>query len=276
MGIERLGLSDADLDVLAAAMDTTVLQLRADLDRRPWSILDHLEHPGVVQAALEPEDPFRSNVSPFLFFAVLAQQAANDLRGSTYVNEWTGPRQRLPVFDVEPLREFAEAPGRVLFIAQLLAAFARPSALPVPANALDLEDVAAWIEVSVPEDQVTLLRHLGDLALFRSGVLADETGPHAIDATLIERLLHPLRLSADELASLHEHLADAASVSPGIDAMESLGPTWYRAASHADDRGRLSLTVTDIATRFRPARRFLNHLADQYLNPGSVAVGLSI
>ncbi len=276
MGIERLGLSDADLDVLAAAMDTTVLQLRADLDRRPWSILDHLEHPGVVEAAMEPADPFRSNVSPFLFFAVLAQQAANDLRASTYVNEWTGPRQRLPVFDVEPLREFAEAPGRVLFIAQLLAAFARPSALPVPANALDLEDVAAWIEVSVPEDQVTLLRHLGDLALFRSGVLADETGPHAIDATLIERLLHPLRLSADELVSLHEHLADVASVSPGIDAMESLGPTWYRAASNADDRGRLSLTVTDIATRFRPARRFLNHLADQYLDPGSIAVGLSI
>lgn len=276
MGIERLGLSDTDLDVLADALGVTATDLRSDLDRRPWSILDLLQHADVVAAALEPEDPFRSQVSPFLFFAVLAQQAAIDVRSSSYVNEWAGPRQRLPVFDVEPLREFAEGPGRVLFIARLLAGFTHPNDLPVPADALDLADVASWIEVSLPKDRSTLLRHLGDLALFRAGVLADETGSQPMGAELVERLVRPLHLTVDDFNLLLEPLADSATFAPGIEAMESLGPTWYRASRTADDEGSVSALVTDIAARFRPARRFLNHLADRYLDPGPVTIGFSV
>lgn len=271
MGIQRLGLSDEDLELLAEATDRPVDELRSELEARPWSILDLFGHPGVVEAALEPEDPFRVLVSPFLFFAVIAQKAATDLRSTNVVNEWTGPRQRLPVFDVEPLREFSEAPGRVIFLARLLATFCEPRPLPLPVNALDLEDVAAWVEVAEPDDRAHLLAHLGDLALFRSGVLADETGPQSLDRDLLERLLRPLDLTVDDVT-----LGDPASISPGIDAMESLGPTWYRAASEADQRGALSVVVSDIATRFRPARRFLNHLADAYLNPGGATIGCSL
>jgi len=271
MGIERLGLSEDDLELLAEVTDQAVVDVRDELDARPWSILDLLGNPAVVTAALEPEDPFRTQVSPFLFFAVLAQKAATDLRATNVVNEWTGPRQRLPVFDVEPLREFSEAPGRVIFLARLLATFCQPNPLPLPVNALDLEDIAAWIEVAETTDRARLLAHLGDLALFRAGVLADETGPKAIDHDLLERLLRPLSLDADDIL-----VADPASISPGIDAMESLGPTWYRAASDADERGTLTLVVSDIATRFRPARRFLNHVADSYLNPGTATIGFSL
>ncbi len=276
MGIKQFGLSDTDLAVLATAVGTTVTQLESDLDRRPWSILDLLEHPEVVAAALEPDDPFRSQVSSFLFFAVLAQQAANDLRTTSFVNEWAGPRQRLPVFDVEPLREFAEAPARVVFVARLLAAFTHPADLPVPANALDIEDVTAWLEVSGPDDRVTLLRHLGDLALFRAGVLADETGPHSMHPDIVERLLRPLHLGEDDLIALLDLFSGPGSFAPGIEAMENLGATWYRAASSAEDNTRAALTTSDIASRFRPARRFLNHLADRYLDPGAVTIGFSL
>lgn len=271
MGIERLGLSEDDLVLLAGVTDRAVVDLRAELDARPWSILDLLGHSAVVTAALEPEDPFRLQVSPFLFFAVLAQKAATELRSTNVVNEWTGPRQRLPVFDVEPLREFSEAPGRVVFLARLLATFCQPQPLALPVNALDMEDVAAWLEVAEASDRSRLLAHLGDLALFRAGVLADETGPQSLDHDLLTRLLRPLGLDADDIL-----VTDPASISPGIDIMESLGPTWYRAASDADDKGTLSLVVSDIATRFRPARRFLNHLADAYLNPGKATIGFTL
>jgi hypothetical protein len=275
VGTDRLGLSDDDLALVADALAVEAPELRADLDRRPWSILDLLEHPEVVTAVLEPVDPIRSGVSPLLFFAVLAQQAAADLRTTAYVNEWAGPRQRLPVFDVEPLREFTEAPARVLFIAHLLAAFTHPVELPAPVNAFDLEEIAGWIEFSAPQDRVTLLRHLGDLALFRAGVLADETGPRALDVASADRLLRSLHLTSDDEAALRDPLCDPGTFAPGIEAMESLGPTWYRAATEADDRGRVSAVVSDVATRFRPARRFLNHLADRYLDPGSVTVGFT-
>src|SRR5215471_16547002 len=44
--------------------------------------------------------------SPFLTFAVAVQRTAHDLQGSSYVPEWSGPRQRLPVFDGGVLAAF--------------------------------------------------------------------------------------------------------------------------------------------------------------------------
>ncbi len=273
MGIERLGLSDKDLELLAAASDQSADVLRADLERRPWSVLDLLALPSVVEAALEPADPFRMQVSPFLFFAVLVQTTADDLRTSTVINEWTGPRQRLPMFDVEPVREFADAPGRVIFVARLLASFARPVELPVPANAFDLSDLACWLDAAMPDDRPILLGHLGDLALFRAGILADKTGARGVDQDLLLTLARQLELSDEEI----EQLLDTSTFSPGIDAMESLGPAWYRAAQDSSVQAGTSTPIlSDIASRFRPARRFLNHLADRYLSSENAQIGFTI
>lgn len=272
MGIERLGLSDSDVAALAGTLGQDDDTLRLELDRRPWSLLDVLEHPDVVGSILEPTDPLRDQTSPYLFFAVVTQQAAADLRRTTVVNDWAGAGQRLPVFDVEPLREFIEAPGRVIFVASLLASFCSPARLPAPVNPLDLEGLTDWLEVAIPDDRVTLLRHLGDLALFRSGVMADETGPRSFEPPVAERLGRSLGLTSDEILAL----LGVGSFSPGIDAMESLGPSWYRAATEEDEDGRLSLVINDIANRFRPARRFLNHLADRYLQPLEPGLGYSL
>ncbi len=271
MGIERLGLSDNDIDMLATALDEDAAVVRADLEQRPWSLLDVLEHPAVVEALLEPTAGLTLETSSYLFFAVLTQQASVDLRSTHVVNEWTGPGKRLPVFDVDPLREFIEAPGRVIFVARMLSRFSEPPRLPVPVNTLDLEALADWLDVAVPADKALLYRQLGDLALFRSGVLADETGPRTIEASTAGRLGRSLDLTSDEVLEM----LDPASFSPGLDAMETLGPSWYRAATDADEVGALSVVLNDIANRFRPARRFLNHLADHYLNPIEPTLGLT-
>ncbi|MFT7597405.1 MAG: hypothetical protein ACI8TP_000323 [Acidimicrobiales bacterium] len=270
MSINRLGLSQTDIAVMADALGDSPAAVTLRLEERPWSFLDLLEHPDIVQKVLEPATPLQSDASPHLYFAVLTQKAAADLRHTSVVNDWAGVGQRLPVFDVDPLREFIEAPGRVVFVASLLTRFCHIPDLPAPVSALDMEGLADWLEMAEPDDRVTLLCHLGDLALFSSGVMADQTGPRPFGPLTAERLGRTLDLNSGEIL----RLVDPASFSPGIDAMESLGPSWYRAATDQDANGRLSLVVNDIASRFRSARRFLNHLADCYLNPLEPDLGI--
>ena len=170
---QRLNLSEGDLLVLARALDIDGDSLRDELDRRPWYANDVLRRPEVVDSVLHGTGVEQFTVSPLLFFAVLIHRAAEELQSTDWVNEWAGPGCRLPVFDVEPLVEFADAPARLQFTAQLLASFAVPEAAPVPADRLDLDELVDWLGAVEPTDHIVLLRQLGDLALFRAGVFPD-------------------------------------------------------------------------------------------------------
>lgn len=254
--------TDRDMVHLAELAGCSADELRAELRRKPWRLGELLSDPETDSAVFGDCD--EGAPSPFLLFSVLTHRAANDIREASYVNDWTGPRMRLPVFDVAPLQEFAEESRRLLFVAGVLASFSAPGAtgLPVPADGLDLHDLAHWLGAAMPADRATILRHLGDLALFLGGVFPDRTGPQAVTPAEAETLGCSAGLGSDEILGLF----DAGSMSPGLDAIDSLGPRWY------DQAARESTTTTppvvrDVATRFRAARRFLNHLADRYLYP---------
>ncbi|MDJ0767631.1 MAG: hypothetical protein QNJ12_02515 [Ilumatobacter sp.] len=257
---QRLQLQDADLALLADVLEADAAVLRTDLERRPWHACDVLRNPGVVAAVLH-DDGERLVVSPALFFAILVHHAADQLATSTWVDDWVGPGQRLPVFDVEPLLEFADAPGRLLFAARLLVGFAAPPDLPVPVDAGDLDEMVDWLDAVEPADRVVLLRQLGDLALFRAGVFPDRNGPCAMSVAQAEHLGGSVGLSDDEL----DHLVDHLSASPGLDALEMLSSAWYRAA--AEHSATTPPLLRDVANRIRAARRFLNYVADNHLHP---------
>jgi hypothetical protein len=163
------------------------------------------------------------------------------------------------VFDVEPLLEFADAPGRLRFTAELLAGFAVPAKAPVPVDRLDLGGLVDWLSAVEPADQIVLLRQLGDLALFQAGVFPDSTGATTLSAEQAEHLGRSVQMTDDEL----EHLVDQGSSTPGLDALEMLSSAWYRAA--ADGSPSTPVLVRDMAHRIRAARRFLNYVADHYL-----------
>ena len=256
----RSGLTDRDLVLLGRVTGHSPEELRDRLRRRPWLLHELVREPAVVEAVTGPGGDPGDVTSPFLLFVVLVHRAAEELLDATYVNDWTGPRMRLPVFDVEPLQEFAEDPARLLFVAHLLASFAAPRRLQVPVDALDLEGLVDWVVVALPRDRPALMHHLGDLALFLAGVLPDATGPQVLSAPLAERLGRSVDMTADEILAL----IDPGSASPGLDTLESLGPRWYRAAT-SEPRVAVPSVVTDVAVRFRPARRFLNHLTDRHL-----------
>lgn len=255
---QRLNLHDEDLIALARALDTDVESLRGDLDRRPVYVSEVLRQPEVAEAILG--DTTQLIVSPLLFFAVLIHRSADELSSSEWVDEWVSPGCRLPVFDVEPLLEFTDSPGRLLFTAQLLVDFAMPAKVPVPADRLDLEDLVTWLDAAEPSDQLVMLRQLGDLALFQAGVFPDSTGATTMTAAQAEHLGRSVQMTDDEL----EQLVDQGSATPGLDALELLSSAWYRAA--ADNSDSAPILLRDVANRIRAARRFLNYVADHYLH----------
>ena len=257
MSRQRLELHDEDLAVLAGALETDVESLRVELARRPWHLNDVLRREEVVQTVLDESEQF--TISPLLFFAVLVHRSADELAASEWVDDWVGPGCRLPVFDVEPLLEFTDAPGRLAFTTELLVGFTSPPAGPVPADPLDLDDLAAWLDAVEPADRIVLLRRMGDLALFRAGVFADSTGASTMSTAQAEHLGRSAGLSDDEL----DHLVDGGSSTPGLDALEQLSSAWYHAAVEASPSAPVLLS--DVANRIRAARRFLNYVADHYL-----------
>lgn len=252
------GLSGRDLRTLAAIKAEDADQLAEELSQRPWAIHDLLSDDDVYDGVMGRQAHPANLVSPFLLFAVMVHAAAAELRDASFINDWTGPRSRLPVFDVEPLREFVEAPGRIFFLVTLLESFAMPKPSPVPADPLDLSDMAKWFEQALPHDRATLLRRMGDLSLFTAGVFPDHAGPRLLGGVEAVRLGGTLDMSAEEILSL----LDGGSLSPGLDALESLGSRWYTGAV---DAGSAPAVVNDIASRFRAARRVLNHVSDNYL-----------
>lgn len=260
MASVRIGLTNDELAGLARVSGRDPQQLADELSGRPWAIHDVLSEPRTIDAVLHPDSAF-DTTSPFVLFAVLTRLAADELHDSTYVNDWVGPRSRLPVFDVEPLQEFTEAPARVLFVARLLASMVAPAAAGIPVRATDPWALLDWVDAVDAEARVDLLRGMGDAALFLAGVHADAQTNEKVSLERAEKIARSLDLATNEVLEL----LDSESVSPGIDALETLGARWYQAARHSEPT--VPPIVADIAARIRPARRFLTHLADQYLTP---------
>jgi hypothetical protein len=252
------GLSDRDLRCLAAITACDADELAEDLRVRPWAIHDLLGDEEVVAGVMGRHAHPANLVSPFLLFAVMVHRAAAELRAATFVNDWTGPRSRLPVFDVAPLQEYIEDPGRLFFLVRLLESFAVPAPAPVPADPFDLTELAGWVGAAVPGQRATLMCRLGDLSLFLTGVLPDSTGPQALAPPQAAQLGATVDMTSQEILQL----CDSGSISPGLDALETLGRRWYGSAI---DAGSAPLAVSDVVTRFRAARRVLNHVADRFL-----------
>jgi hypothetical protein len=268
MNHRRIDLDAADLAVLAEILGTPVDALRAEIEQRPRRLDELLAGEHVADAVLDGDvDPLR--ISPQLLFAVLVHRSADELAGSGWIADWVGPGARLPVFDVEPLVEFADAPARLRFVSHLLVTFTAPPPGPVATERLGLDELVDWLDAVDPEARTGLLRQLGDLALFQAGVFPDSTGASPLSTQQAERFGRSLGMTDDEVVQL----VDPESPTAGLDAMETLSASWYRAA--ADESTDIPVLVRDVANRIRAARRFLTHIADRYLHPdaGRLAFG---
>jgi hypothetical protein len=244
------------------------------LRTRPELLVRALEHPAVYEQLFGHStrtDPLLV-ASPFLVFAVIVHRGALELKRSTFVPEWVGPRERLPVLDANTLSEFLDDPAHRLFLAELLASYTHVASGPVWIRSgrgwrrhrfseLDPVRLALIAEVVGDAERVGIFRRLGDLALFLTGIFPDHTSASALGPVATQRLLRAgARVGLDPDVS-----ADVGSLA----LLEHLGERWYRAACAAAGRfpTRTLAVVASVADRYRDARRVLNFIADRYVFP---------
>ena len=278
-------LSDADLRALVHAdaipPDRAAARIEA-LHRQPALLLDALDRPATSAAVLNlaradrpGAPPARGHeadrfalISPFLLFAAAVHRTAADLAGASYAPERTAPRRRIPLFDGGRLTAYLAAPRHRLFLADLLASFARISGGVVLApdgqhrrrwSDTDPHRLAVLLDAVPPAQRPPVWQRLGDLALFLAGVFPDAAERLVPDAATARRLA---RRTLPEAAA--ESLPDGGAP----DLIEWLGTRWYQqAARHAP--GETARDLREQAGQFRPARRVLNTATDRYLLPYS-------
>jgi len=251
-------LTDRDLLTLAGGRADQVAALR----RTPALVLDLLDRPGVadrIVAAQREEAGRFSYVSPFLVFAAAVHRAGDALVGRTHVPDRTGPRSRVPVFDGPVLAAFATGPRHRLFLAELLASYARVASGAVWRRGdrgwrrqrwheLDLPRLAALLGAVPPGEQPGVWRRIGDGALFLAGVFP-EYAERTLGPTEVVRLQRatglPLGGVGSDVSGLLEELAGGA---------------------YGHVRGGVPPAVVKAP---RLARRMLTLVADRYLFPGA-------
>lgn len=260
----RQHLSGADLDLVGRVTGG------ADLLRA-------LGHPGLEAAVFRPDlagsgatGELAGGPSPFLAFAVAVHRTADRLDRARFVEERLAARQRIPVFDVAPLRSLLADPHARYFLVELLASYTRVSSGATWTHTargwhrrrfseLDPVRLAGLLEVVGEAERAGVYRRLGDLALFLTGVFPDR-GAGGLGPVGTARLL---RLSG---------LPAAAGEATDGELLERLGARWYRLAAAGVLGAGLPLAgsaavVATMGERFADARRVLNVVADDALFP---------
>lgn len=279
--VRRLGPGDLALLGRAAGLGAAAPgEVAAALAAAPGRLAAALSSPLALETALgvagegdapQGGEPELATLSPFLVFAVAVEHTATGLEGVTYVNEWTGPRTRLPVLGVEDLRGFMRAPGRRLFLADLLASFTRVASGTVWRRArrgwrrrrfseLDPIALAGLLDELPASEHPRVHRRLGDLSLFLTGVFPDHTAARAFRPIDLQRL--------GRAAGAGTELGESLESRGAVGLLERLGARWYRMA--AGDRAPSAtgpIGPGEAAERFQEARRALNLVTDRHLFP---------
>jgi hypothetical protein len=253
-------LTDQDLSLLGSTSGESPAVLRGDPDR----IEGILIQPTLFRSIFETgaQEAFL-HASPFLVFAVLVHRVQLDLDGVRFIDEWVGPSQRIPVFDIGSLREFTADPNRRLFLAELLASYTHVASGSYWTRTtrgwrrrrfseLDPMRLLELLEVVPETERAAVYRRLGDLALFLTGVFPDYAGNQILSPIARDRLRRRLLQAEGELP-------------PAFELFELIGRRAYQAASKAARRSSL---LDDLGGQgFPRSRRILNFLTDRYLFP---------
>ena len=258
-------LSDSDLELLASAAEA-----RDDVRRDPTRLEALIDNPVTFRQlfSVPGRDPLLRG-TPFLIFAVLIHRVVRDLGQASFVEEWVGPRQRVPVFDTASLKDFGADPMRRFFLVQLLASYTN-----VASGSMLVKTRRGWrrrrfseldpmrlIELAelVPEpERPSVYRRLGDLSLFLTGIFPDYAAERLVaerERRGLERALGP----ADR---------ERAAGRDGIWLLEQLGRRAYRISQQgADRRAAMAGVLAEVSENLAAARRVLNFLTDRYLYP---------
>ena len=244
----------------------------------PDALVELLSSPRLHAAVFGPEPAGapRHPASPVHTFAVAVHRSATELAAASFTDEWVGPRQRVPVFDVDVLRDFVGDPLRRLFLIELLASYTHVASGSTWVRTrrgwrrrrfseLDPVRLAGLLEVVGEAERPGVYRRLGDCALFLTGVFPDHTATQGLPSLDHARLLRLGPAGESDVEELPTGVAQLGAV--GL--LEHLGRRWYGlAAGAAEAPPTATMQATaEVARRFRHARRILNYVTDRFLFP---------
>ncbi len=266
--VERL--TEHDIEMLASLYDPPAGpdELRERLRNDPGTLDEMLAEPRLYELIFEsPQTGMIAGLTPLLAFAVLVHKTMRDLRSASYVPEWVGAGERLPVFDVASLRDFIDDMTRRYLLSEFLSSFTRITSGSVWVRTergyrrrryseLDPVGLAEMVDSLPTGQQPAGYRRLGDVTLFLTGVFPDHTARHPVSEMHRDRLARLSGVDSEEAFDLDY-----------VQFLEKVGSASYDRAAEASllspDGQRL---LHDMAANFIPARRFLNYLADRYLH----------
>src|SRR3989442_14650210 len=228
--LEHLSDKDFGLLMLAGA--------RHDVWRHPEELESLIDNPATFRMLFTApgRDPLLRG-SPFLLFAVLVHRVVRDLGQASFVEEWVGPRQRVPVFDTGSFRDFGADPWRRFFLAQLLASYtnvASGSTLVKTSRGwrrrrfseLDPIRLIELAELVPAAERPSVYRRLGYLSLFLTGIFPDYAGERLVVERERRQLEHALGTVDREQSERHD----------AVWLLEQLGRRAYRIAQQGADR----------------------------------------
>ncbi len=272
--LERLSGSDLAILARAAREPGSVGDAVARLRSEPQRMDALLSRREVFDALFGRGDGILP-VAPFLAFAVLIARTRQMLVEASFLREWAGPRRRVPLFDVDPLREFLGEPLRRVFLADLLSSYTRVASGSTWTRTergwrrrrFSELDPLPFLELlrEAPEHQrVLLYRRLADVTLFLTGVFPDFVSARLLGRSSIGRL---------RVALGREDSAIAGRWGSGSDdplaLLEALGRRCYRLAWEATEPRDVGLArvLGELPERFSHARRILNLVTERFLFP---------
>jgi hypothetical protein len=275
-------LTDRDVALLrsAALPDAGASDRQALLAASPSQLDELLSSSRVLDVVFttsDTGDPLLA-ASPFLVFTVAVHRAAASLRSTAYVSEWLAPGRRTPVFDVPQLREFVALPWHRLFLAELLASYTHVASgsVVIPTrrglrrqrfSELDPVRFAGLLDVVSDAERPGVLRRLGDLALFLTGVFPDYVARRGFGPIDEGRLLRAAGIRGRSGAVPRDPGAAAFGDLGAVELLEQLGRRWYRLAFETLPRpvSQNVAVLGDLPQQFREARRVLNLVTEQFL-----------
>ena len=273
---------DAYLEHLS---DRDVTLLAGPAARRPGEARALLSIPEALAHALAARRLFETvfanagadsllAASPFLVFAVAVEHAGRELGRMTYYSEWLGPHRRAAVFGAASLSEFLAQPQRRLFLAALLASYTRVASGSVIVRTarglrrqrfseLDPVRLAHLLELAPEPERAGVLRRLGDLALFLTGVFPDQVARRGFGSVEEQRLRRSAGGAPGALAL--DAPAGAVGAAGAVGLLEALGARSYRTAAGRLAPSATAAELTDMADNFADARRILNWLTEHVI-----------
>ena len=176
------------------------------------------------------------------------------------------------------LRDFLAAPWRRLFLAELLASYTHVASGSVLVRTprgfrrqrfseLDPVRLAGLLEVVSEAELPGVLRRLGDVALFLTGVFPDHTARQGFGPVEETRLLRAGGLSRPGGRQAEPGGAGVLGAMGAVGLLEQLGRRWYRGAFELLPRpvpGNVAV-LGELPERFGQARRILNLVTERFL-----------